>query len=125
MTLPAYKVLHLLGLMMLFGSLGGLAVLGALGADPSRSKPFKAILNAFHGVGLVLMLVAGFGLLAKTGMAKPGDWAGWVHAKFVLWLLFGAAVVPFKRMAGAARLWLLIYVVLGAVAAWLALFKPF
>ena len=125
MTLAAYKTLHLIGQILLFSGIGGLAVLGAIGADPARAKPFKAVLNAFHGLGLLLLLVAGFGLLAKLGMAKPADWGGWVYAKMVLWLILGAAVVPLKRAPSLSRLWLLLFVVLGAVTTGLALYKPF
>lgn len=125
MSLLAYKVIHLVGLMLLFGGIGGLAVVGGIGADPARAKPFKAILNAFHGLGLVLLAFGGFGLLAKLGIAKPGAWGGWVYAKFGLWLVFGAAVVPLKRMPTMTRLWLLVFVALGAVTGYLALYKPF
>lgn len=125
MSLLGYKTIHLVGLMMLFISLGGLALLGGLGADAQRAKPYRAVLSAFHGLGLLLLIVAGFGLLARLGAAKPADWGGWVHAKMVLWLLFGAAVVPLKRMPQLGRLWLVVLTAMGGVTAWIALFKPF
>ena len=125
MDYNAYKLVHVVGLLLLFASLGGLAVLGGLGTDPARSTPFKAVLNAFHGLGLVVLLVAGFGLLAKLDMSAPDKWGGWVYAKIVLWVVFGAAVVPLKRAPSLARLGLLLLVGLGCAAGWLALMKPF
>lgn len=125
MTLFAYKIVHLVGLMLLFGALGGLAVLGGAGVTGDRAKPFKGVLNAFHGLGLLLLVVGGFGLLAKLGVAKPADWGGWVHAKMVMWLVFGAAIVPLKRKPELARIWLLLFVVLGGITAWLGVSKPF
>lgn len=125
MTYATYKIVHLAGLMLLFMSLGGLAVLGALGADKAASKPMRAVLSVFHGVGLLVLAVAGFGLLARLNMGAPDTWGVWVYIKLVLWLVFGAAVVPFKRMPGLARVWLIVFAALGTVAAWLAIAKPF
>jgi hypothetical protein len=125
MDYNAYKLLHVVGLLLLFIALGGLAVLGALGTDPARSKPIRAVLSAFHGLGLVILVVAGFGLLARLNISAPAQWGGWVYAKLLLWVIFGAAVVPLKRAPTLARLWLVVLAVLGCVAGWLALMKPF
>ena len=125
MDYNAYKLVHVVGLMLLFGGLGGLAVLGAVGADPSRAKPLRGVLIAFHGLGLVLLVVAGFGLLARLNLGAPDTWGGWVYAKLILWIVFGAAVVPLKRAPGQARVWLVVLVLLGLVGGWLALMKPF
>ena len=122
---PTYKVIHLAGLMLLFLSLGGLAILGAVGADAARTKAFRGVLSAFHGIGLLILAVAGFGLLARLQMGSPATWGGWVYAKLGLWLVFGAAVVPLKRAPHLAKVWLLVFGLLGAVTAWLAIFKPF
>lgn len=125
MSYAAYKVVHLLGLMMLFLSLGGLAMLGALDADKSKSKALRGALSMFHGVGLLVLLVAGFGLLARLNLNGPDGWSTWVYLKVVLWLVFGAAVVPLKRMPHLARVWMLAFVALGTFGGWLAINKPF
>ena len=74
-----------------------------------------------HGVALVIVLVAGFGMIARLGMG--GGWPLWVWLKLVIWLVLGAATV-FVRKAGESAGWLLVLLpALGAVSAWLVLYR--
>ncbi len=116
MSYETYKILHITGVLALFMSFGGLIVLGA-----GKKKRLLAIT---HGVALLVMLVAGFGLLARLGMAQPASWGGWVYAKFFLWLIAGGlmAFIP-RRPALAKPLWFLL-IGIGMTAAWLAITKP-
>lgn len=124
MSLETYKVLHLFGIFLTLASLG--ANLGhAMSGGDRASNRVRGLMAAGHGIGLLLVLVAGFGMLAKLGMSAPGDWGGWVHAKLTIWVLLGGAVALVYRGAAIARaLWVLIPV-LAALAGWLALAKPF
>ncbi len=124
MSYEIYKIMHLAGVMLLFGGLGGLAAVGALQPEANKAKPMRTLFMIFHGIGLLLMLVGGFGILARLKIGADA-WGGWVYIKMVLWLGFGAAIVPLKRMPTLARVWLLLFVALGAVAAWLGVTKPF
>ncbi|HEX2164693.1 MAG TPA: hypothetical protein VHM02_12150 [Thermoanaerobaculia bacterium] len=122
MSLAAYKVLHLLSAFLLFAALGGLTVHAIAGrGDRERGKKLAA---ATHGIALVLLLVTGFGALARLALSNPADWPGWVWAKVVVWLALGAALAA-RRFPGAAGLFWWLWPVLGGVAAWLALYKPF
>ncbi len=118
----AYKVLHLLGVVFLFTSLGGMAVLGMTG-NFKRGAVGRRLAVISHGVALAIILVAGFGLLARLGLMAGGI-PGWAWLKVGIWLLMGAAVVGLKRSAGAARLLWFVLPLLGAAAAWLAVAKP-
>ena len=70
-----------------------------------------------------LILLAGFGLLAKLRMF--GSIPGWVIVKLGIWSLLGVAAVPLRRKP-EWRPWLWPALpVLGGVAAWLAVTKPF
>lgn len=40
-----------------------------------------------HGIGLFLILLGGFGMLARLGIIWP--WPGWIVAKFIIWLAYG------------------------------------
>jgi hypothetical protein len=117
---PAYKVLHLIGVLFLFTSLGGMAILSRSGSTNSAARKLAM---ATHGIALAVILVAGFGLLARLGfMAAMPTWA-WL--KIGIWLLLALAVLPLRRaprLAGA--LWIALPL-LGGVAAWLAVTKPF
>jgi hypothetical protein len=122
MDILVYKTVHLLGIMMLFLSLGGVFVHTFNGGLKSENR-WRGVLSITHGVGLVLILLGGFGMLARLNMDWP--WPGWVFAKVVLWLVFGAATAAIQRL-GRAGSWLWYgLLVLGLVAAVLALYKPF
>jgi hypothetical protein len=118
----AYKLLHLIGILMLFVALGG-AVVRSLTAQqaPEVGAALKKHLAILHGVALLIVLVAGFGLLARLGLGFPG----WAVAKLVIWLLLGGILVLINRNPSlGAPLWY-VCLFLGAIAAYLALYKPF
>ncbi len=120
MSLLTYKLLHILGILFTFTAVGGVCMHVANGGDKASNRS-RAASSALHGVGLLITLVAGFGLLARIG----GGFPGWVIAKLVIWLLLGAALmIPYRSPALAKpMLWAL--PLLGALAAYLALYKPF
>ena len=120
MPYEIYKSIHLLGVMLLFSSLGALAVQGMLREHPAAASA-KRLLIISHGVALVLLLVAGFGMLARINVAVD---APWVIGKVVLWLVLGAATLLPKRMPTQGGLWFFLFVTLGMAAAGLAIYKP-
>ncbi len=118
MSYQFYNVLHVIGIVFLFTALGTLAATAA-----SASAPLRRLASIAHGVSLAVIFVAGFGLLARLG--HFGDIPTWAWVKIGLWLVLGALVVPLKRRPEwAPALWLVAPVV-GGLAAWLAIFKPF
>lgn len=129
MSYATYKILHLLGLMLVFLSLGGLTIQalmtpaqatgeGSEGAAPK--PPAKAALLALHGIGMLLLLVAGFGILAKLKLGFPA----WVHPKLLIWLILGAAPVIAKKAPPARVPLLFVVTLLGLAAAYLGVMKP-
>ena len=117
-----YKVVHLVGVMMVFLALGAVVMHVINGGTKAHS--FKRSLAITHGVGLLLSLVGGFGLLARLGIVQ-GGLPGWVIAKLVIWTLFGAVLGLIYKLKSAAKpIWILT-LVLGATAAYLAGSKPF
>lgn len=113
-----YKLLHILGFSMAFMGLGALALLAVDGA--TAGKRGRALGGAFHGIGLILLLVSGFGMIARYGYGFPP----WVWAKMALWILFGALLVLVRRAPQHATLLWVSLPLLGLLAAWLALWKP-
>lgn len=116
MSLLFYKILHLLGLFLLFA---------ALGAATLRSRTEtrgRGLVAASHGIALLLLLVSGFGLLAKLGIDGI---PGWAWGKLVLWLLMGAWIAVARRLESAQALLWWALPLLGLVGAYLALYKPF
>ena len=112
-----YKVLHLLGVCLLFTGIGGLCA----AALSNQSEKVRKISSALHGSALLILLVAGFGSLAKLGMSS--NFRLWMWIKLSIWLLMGAAPVIIKRSpsAAVAMMWLL--PLLGALSAYLGVHK--
>lgn len=119
MSLAVYKIMHYFGLAFVLASLGAVTGHALRGADEPHPK--KGLLAAGHGIGMVLMLVAGFGMLARLGGAMMPSW---VIPKLIIWLLLGAAFSVAKRAPKAAMLLWLLLPVLVATAAAFALYKP-
>jgi hypothetical protein len=118
MSYEFYRVLHIIGIVLLFAALGALAAIG--GKTDDRLRRFAAIL---HGVATAVILVAGFGLLARLEMF--GSFPVWIWIKIGIWLTLAITVLPLRRKPEfASRLFLLIPL-LGGIAAWLAVYKPF
>jgi hypothetical protein len=117
-----YRVVHLVGIFLLLVILGGLSY-GAGRARGAGAGPRLAM--ALHGIALFVVLLGGFGLLARLGIMHGMSWPGWVWAKLGIWVLLGAAVVIPKRKPEWGAALLVLLPALGGVAAWLAIFKPF
>ncbi|HRC84159.1 MAG TPA: hypothetical protein PK413_00965 [Thermoanaerobaculia bacterium] len=118
MSIELYKLLHLLGVVLLFFALGGFALRAFSGG--SASEDGRKIAAITHGVGLVLLLVSGFGLLARYGLGFPT----WAMVKVGIWLLLGGAIALLRRMPWYAAIWWVVVPLLGLTAAYLGIFKP-
>lgn len=119
-----YKVVHILGILMLFVTIGGLAVHGMNGGDKASNQSRK-LLSAMHGISLVIILVGGFGLLARIGVSHGTGWPVWAYLKVVLWLLLGGSIVLLNRMPQRGKIWFFLLPLLGTLAAYTAVYKPF
>lgn len=116
MPLETYKLIHLIGLILLFTGLGA----NLIGGGDSRAPKLVAVL---HGLGLLTMLVGGFGMMARYAIEFP--WPGWLFAKLAIWLVIGALPMFVKRKAIPKGVAWILAASLGGVAAWLAIAKPF
>lgn len=110
MSLPFYHLLHLVGLIFVFIGFGALLT-------PDSRRAMK-----WHGTGLLISLVSGFGMLAKMGIFK--SMPTWVWVKIGLWLVLGFLPVLSRRGVLPAGLVVLIAAAIGAGLAWLGYTKP-
>jgi len=118
MNYEIYKIVHLLGLTLVVLSLGGIIV-HTINGGTKATNSFRKVAVITHGVGLLLLLVAGFGMLARLGIHS---FPGWVVGKLVIWLALGAFIALAYKKNFARKLWFLIPVLV-VIAAKLAIFK--
>lgn len=119
-----YNVVHIVGIVLVMSALGGGAVFAMTGGAGSDASP-RRMLAILHGVGALLVLLGGFGMLARLGVMHGGGFPGWLWVKLVVWALLAVALfVPYRRPR-LARSLLLSLPVLGGVAAYMAIYKPF
>ena len=116
MTVEFYRIAHVVGLLMLFLGLGGM--LACAGRDGPKAP---ALFPLLHGLGLLVMIVAGIGA-AHKGML---GWPGWLLAKIGCWLVIAVLPMLVKRGKLSRALGLLLVLLLGGTAVWLVTFKPF
>lgn len=121
MSYEFYKIMHVIGLAFLLVGLG--AVLMASYTGQMQNKKAKILGFAAHGIGLLIMIVAGFGLAARLGIFA--EFPKWMIAKLVIWVLLAIAISVMKRRPQWAFASLLVIVGLVGTAAWLAISKPF
>jgi hypothetical protein len=90
-----YKFLHVLGIAALMMALGG----AMIGTHISGQKPTKArrAIAITHGVGMFLVLLGGFGMLARLGIHWPWPW--WILLKVIVWIALGAWLAVAYRSA--------------------------
>lgn len=117
-----YQLLHVLGFILVFMALGALS-LHAMNGGTRNSNGARALVAITHGLGILLILVAGFGMLARLG-AMSGGMPGWVWVKVFVWLLLaGLIVVPYRKPEWGRALWFALPI-LGIIAAASVLYRP-
>lgn len=122
-----YKTIHILGVLIVFFSFGrmlqGVLLSGSPekdGGNASRKKP-KLSAAVLHGVGLLLVVLGGFGMIARLKMLWP--WPEWVFVKMGIFLALGAAPVLIKRKLLSVSVLSTILFGLGLIAAIFGIFK--
>jgi hypothetical protein len=113
-----YQIIHLVGVFMVFLAYGGLIVRSATGSENKDVRRLGAITS---GLGLLLILVGGFGLLARLNYG----WPGWVLVKIAIWVILGAMIVVINRKPQCSQMIWWSTVILGLVALLMVVYKPF
>lgn len=118
-----YNVVHIAGIVMVMSALGGDAVRAMAGGVDLVHTP-KRLLGMLHGIGLFLILLGGFGMLARLGIMQGGSFPGWLWVKLGVWGAIGGALYLPRRWPHLARPVLFALPVLGGLAAFMAIYKP-
>ncbi len=113
LSYQTYKVIHLASIFVFLTSASVLLL----------AKPAGKAWKIITGVSSMLILVAGFGLLARLGLTS--GMPAWAVAKLVIWLVVtGLGHMVAKRFPGAALKAYWCTVLLAILAAALAVYKP-
>ncbi|MBR9988138.1 MAG: hypothetical protein KFH98_00190 [Gemmatimonadetes bacterium] len=123
MPYDVYKLIHLLGIFVLLMTLA-LPTMHMLRGGTRADFPGRRKLAATHGAASFLILLGGFGMLARLGVVHTGL-PNWILLKLVIWLLLSAALALTLRVGAGARVVLLAAPLLALLAAGIAIFKPF
>lgn len=134
MTFVFYKVLHFIGIITLFVGFGALIANVAAGKQKGTHERRTSAL--LHGIGLLLVLLGGFGMAAKAklGVVAASEEAveaasqglpGWFWAKVAVWVVLGGITALISKKAKLGKLWLAVILVLGAIASYLGVAQPF
>lgn len=90
-----YRLLHFAGIFTLLYSFGSLFI----------GKNYNKGAAMGHGVGLLLILVSGFGMQATLSLGFPI----WLILKIVIWIAFGSFIVLAKKsIINSFTAWVLI-----------------
>ncbi len=120
MSYSIYIIFHLIGAFFVIFALGG-SLLQAINTG-NKNFQYKKVVGAIHGIGLLLLFVAGFGLIAKNGYSPIPIWV-WI--KIVIWGFYAiVSGLAFKKTESSKLLWV-ITLVLFIVVILLARLKPF
>jgi hypothetical protein len=128
-----YKVVHYLGIFLLLTALaarlgraaGFAAGASAAGTAQPAQDPWKRRLGITHGTALFLILLGGFGMLARLDVTQGLALPGWIWAKLGIWTLLGAAIVVASRIPALSGRLLVVVPALAVLAGIIALYKPF
>jgi hypothetical protein len=118
-----YNFLHLVGIFLVLSSLGAIALHTFNGGTKNYSA--RKWVAAIHGSGLLIIFVAGFGLMARLGMVGQGAWPKWIFIKIGVWLTLGLMPILLYRKSNLSSVWALLTITLASIAAWTAINKPF
>ena len=97
----------------------GMAIISSRGSVEGHKK----MISILHGIGVFLLLLGGFGMLARLGIGFP--WPGWLWVKLVIWFAFAGSTVMIRKSGAMAKQWTIVAGVLVALAAIMAILKPF
>ena len=107
-----YKIAHLIGISVLALGVGGMM------AGGEKRKTFAML----QGIGLLVMLITGFGLLAKLKLDPYVP--HFAIVKIAIWVLIAMLPVLFRKLKTPLPAAILISIILVGIMAYLGVVKP-
>ena len=123
MSYITYKLIHFLGIFTLITALA-VAAAHMLRGGSKADNPHRKTIAVAHGLAVFLILLGGFGMLARMGIMH-GSLPGWILLKLGIWLVLAASIAVVYRGREIARALIWAVPLLAAAAGATALLKPF
>ncbi|MBT8335855.1 MAG: hypothetical protein KJO11_04570 [Gemmatimonadetes bacterium] len=121
-----YKIIHYVGIFTMISALAAFIAMTASSGTPLVRVPWAKRLVIAHGAGLFLILLGGFGMLARLDITHQlGGLPGWIWAKLALWTVLGVGITLAKRRPEWSGTLLVLTPILAFLAGTAALTKPF
>ncbi|RMG40710.1 MAG: hypothetical protein D6719_10205 [Candidatus Dadabacteria bacterium] len=98
-----------------------MALGGILVREAAETVTCKRFLAAVHGVALIIILVAGFGMIARLQISWP--WPIWLYAKIAVWLFMALSPVIIRKCSSRVIAFFLVFLA-ALTAAMLGVVKP-
>ncbi|MCO4756319.1 MAG: hypothetical protein KC478_17700 [Bacteriovoracaceae bacterium] len=95
MSYQVYKMIHVVSIVLFFALY--------MSASVKDSKNIKKEV-IFSGIILMVILVSGFGLIARLGMAHGAAWPLWLKLKLAIWTVIGLVGHTILKRFAAHRL---------------------
>ena len=121
MSYTFYKLIHFASIFAIIMSLAAIASHRLQGGTKENFKNRKFFM-AFHGAGLLMAFIAGFGLIAKAGYNFS---SGWIWVKMLIWLTLGAYPAVFYKQKNESKLPYLGLFAILLIAIYVVSYKPF
>ena len=103
-----YKALHIIGIFIALPSIAPLLFHAGQGGEKKENN-WRKLLLVGHGIGLFLIILGGFGMLARLGIHSIPYW---IAIKLAIWLFLGAVVtIAYRKRAAAQNLWMAVITV--------------
>lgn len=120
MSYEFYKILHFIAIIAVFLGLGAGIMAQMLNQGKKYSAKKWSVIT--HGVGLVVVLISGFGLLARisNGEGTPN----WIWIKLLVWLALGGILALISKFPEKSKLWWFTTLALALVAILTVVTKP-
>lgn len=100
MPVHFYQILHVVGIIMIFMGYGALLARSLVKSEDASVRKLGSVTS---GIGLLLVIVAGFGMIHKIGYSFT---APWLIIKILIWLALGGVIVLINRKPDLAKpLW--------------------
>lgn len=122
MSVQFYLFLHLFGLVLTVFSFA-YAVAGVATDYKQFVAKRRRLTLLLSGLGLLILLVGGFGMLAKLEYAFP--WPGWIWIKLLVWVSLPIFTSLVLRIPSQLKLFSILGAIWVIVAIYLGVYRPF